>query len=344
VKATLMYGPGDVRVEELATPQIVNPTDAVVKVTVACICGSDLWDYNDSAVVEVGRPRGHEFIGLVESLGSDVTSLSVGDLVVAPFVASCGICDYCLDGLTTSCRKIAFFGHGGEAGGQSEAVRVPNADGTLVKLPVGMDSPLIPSLLTLSDVMCTGHHAAVTAGVQAGETVVVIGDGAVGLCAVIAAKRLGAKDIILMGRHEARTDLGREFGATQVVAERGEAGIVAVKALTNGDGAKRVLECVGTQDAIDTALAVVRSGGVIGRVGAAQYSQIGFGFGPLMSNITITGGVAPARTYIEELMVDVLNGSIQPGKVFDLEVSLDEVAKGYEAMANRTHLKVLVRP
>jgi threonine dehydrogenase-like Zn-dependent dehydrogenase len=344
MKATLMYGPGDVRVEELAYPQVANPTDAVVRVTISCICGSDLWDYNDSAAVEVGRPRGHEFIGVVESIGAEVKNISVGDLVVAPFVASCGVCDFCIEGFTTSCRKIAFFGHVGEPGGQSEAVRVPNADGTLVKLPVGMDSPLIPSLLTLTDVMCTGHHAAVTAGVSTGDSVVVIGDGAVGLCAVIAAKRLGAKEIILMGRHEARTNLGRDFGATQVVAERGEAGVAAVKALTNGDGAKRVLECVGTQDAIDTALAVVRAGGVIGRVGAAQYSKIDFGFAPLMNNVTITGGVAPARIYIDELMVDVLNGSIEPGRVFDLEVSLDDVAKGYEAMANRTHLKAIVRP
>ena len=344
MKATMMYGPGDVRVEELARPELKAPTDAVVRVTLACICGSDLWDYKDSETLDVGRPRGHEFLGVVESIGDSVKTLNVGDLVVAPFVASCGTCDRCTQGHFTSCRSIGFFGHGGEAGGQSEAVRVPHADGTLVKLPVGMDSLLIPSLLTLSDVMCTGHHAAVTAGVKAGETVVVIGDGAVGLCAVIAAKRLGAGRIILMGRHEARTELGREFGATDVVAERGEAGIAAVKALTNGDGAPRVLECVGTQDAIDTALLVVSDFGTVGRVGASQYEKIDFGFMPLMRNISISGGVAPARAYIEELMVDILNGSINPGKVFDLEVSLDDVAKGYEAMSSRTHLKVLVRP
>lgn len=344
MKATFLYGPGDVRVEEIARPVVVEPTDAVVKVDLACVCGSDLWDFKDSAKLEAGRPRGHEFIGTVEAVGSLVTNVKVGDLVVAPFVASCGKCEFCLEGLTTSCRNIGFFGHGGEAGGQSEAVRVPQADGTLVKLPVALDSAFLPSLLTLSDVMCTGHHAAVSAGVKPGETVVVVGDGAVGLCAVIAAKRLGAGRIILMGRHKERTDLGVEFGATDVVAERDAEGIAKVMELTSGLGAKRVLECVGTQSAIDMSLGVVRDGGVIGRVGAAQYDTIAFGFGPLMRNISITGGVAPARAYIEELLPDVLSGKINPGKVFDLEVSLDDVAKGYEAMSNRTHLKVLVKP
>ena len=344
MKATFLYGPGDVRVEELARPVVVKETDAVVKVELACVCGSDLWDFKDSETLDVGRPRGHEFIGTVESVGSEVKSLKVGDLVVAPFVASCGKCEFCREGLHTSCVEIGFFGHGGEAGGQSEAVRVPHADATLVKLPVAVDSPLLPSLLTLSDVMCTGHHAAVTAGVKAGETVVVIGDGAVGLCAVIAAKRLGAGRIILMGRHKERTDLGIEFGATDVVAERDAEGIAKVRDLTGGLGAKRVLECVGTQSAINMSLGVVRAGGVIGRVGAAQYETIDFGFMPLMQNISITGGVAPARAYIEELMPDVLSGKINPGKVFDLTVSLDDVAKGYEAMSNRTHLKVLVKP
>jgi len=221
---------------------------------------------------------------------------------------------------------------------------VTNADGTLVTLPVEVDSPLVPSLLTLSDVMCTGHHAAVTARVQAGETAVVIGDGAVGLCAVIAAKRMGASRIILMGRHEGRTALGREFGATDVVSERDEEGIRKVLELTNGDGAPSVLECVGTASAMEMALGVVRDYGTIGRVGAAQYETIPFGFGPLMRNITISGGVAPARAYIEELMPDILSGKINPGKVFDLTVGLDEVPAGYEAMSKRTALKVLVKP
>jgi threonine dehydrogenase-like Zn-dependent dehydrogenase len=263
---------------------------------------------------------------------------------VAPFVASCGECDYCKKQQFTSCRKIAFFGHEGEAGGQSEKVRVPNADGTLVKLPVSEDSPLLPSLLTLSDVLCTGHHAAITAKVQPGGTAVVIGDGAVGLCAVIAAKRLGAAKIILMGRHEARTNLGVEFGATHVVSERDDEGIAKVRELTGGDGAESVLECVGTASSMKMALGVVKDYGTIGRVGAAQYSEIPFGFGPLMANVSISGGVAPARAYIEELMPDILSGKINPGKVFDLTVSLDDAPNGYKAMASRTHLKVLVKP
>jgi threonine dehydrogenase-like Zn-dependent dehydrogenase len=214
----------------------------------------------------------------------------------------------------------------------------------LVKLPVAPDSELVPSLLTLSDVMCTGHHAAVTAKVKPGETTVVIGDGAVGLCAVIAAKRLGAGRIILMGRHEERTNLGIEFGATDVVSERDEEGIAKVRELTGGDGAESVLECVGTASSMKMALGVVKDYGTIGRVGAAQYEEIPFGFGPLMKNISISGGVAPARAYIEELMPDILSGKINPGKVFDLTVSLNDAPKGYEAMASRKNLKVLVRP
>lgn len=344
MKATVLYGPGDVRVEEMPTPTVQAPTDVVLKVTLACICGSDLWDYIESPKREIGRPRGHEFIGVVESVGSEVKHFAIGDLVVAPFVASCGRCDYCKKHQYTSCREIAFFGHEGEAGGQSQHVRVPHADGTLVKLPVAEDSPLLPSLLTLSDVLCTGHHAAVTAKVQAGGTAVVIGDGAVGLCAVIAAKRLGAEHIILMGRHEGRTNLGRDFGATDVVSERDDEGIAKVRELLGGDGAESVLECVGTASSMKMALGVVKDYGTIGRVGAAQYAEIPFGFGPLMANVSISGGVAPARAYIEELMPDILNGKINPGKVFDLTVSLDDAPSGYEAMAKRTHLKVLIKP
>lgn len=344
MKAIVLYGPGDVRVEEMHEPTIQDPGDVVLRVALACICGSDLWDYIESPQLEVGRPRGHEFIGVIESIGSDVKHFKIGDLVVAPFVASCGECDFCNKRQYTSCRKIAFFGHEGEAGGQSEKVRVPNADGTLVKLPVSEDSPLLPSLLTLADVLCTGHHAAVTAKVRQGETAVVIGDGAVGLCAVIAAKRLGAGRIILMGRHEIRTNLGREFGATDVVSERDELGIAQVRELLGGDGAESVLECVGTTSSMNMALGVVKDYGTIGRVGAAQYKEIPFGFGPLMANVSISGGVAPARAYIEELMPDILSGKINPGKVFDLTVSLVDAPSGYEAMAKRTSLKVLVKP
>ena len=234
---------------------------------------------------------------------------------------------------------------GGELdGGQGEAVRVPQAQGTLVKLPAAADEALLASLLTLSDVFCTGHHAAVKAGVSARTSVTVIGDGAVGLCAVLAARRLGAEQIVLMGHHKQRTDLGREFGATDVIAERGDEGIELVRELTGGDGTHTVLECVGTSGAIDMALGVVRDGGVVSRVGAAQYTEVPMDFGTFLRNITLTGGVAPARAYIEELMPDILDGSIEPGRVFDQTIGLDEVPDGYRAMAERRALKVLIRP
>jgi threonine dehydrogenase-like Zn-dependent dehydrogenase len=252
-------------------------------------------------------------------------------------------CDFCTEGLQTSCRHGGLWGRDGD-GGQGEAVRVPQAQGTLVKLPVGEDSALLPSLLTLSDVFPTGHHCAVKAGVNPRTTVTVIGDGAVGLSAVLAARRLGAERIILMGRHKDRTDLGREFGATDVVAERGEEGVEKVHELTGGDGTHTVLECVGLRPAIETAFAVVRDGGVVSRVGAPQYPEVPMDFDVFMRNVTLTGGVAPARAYIEELLPDVLDGTLQPGRVFDRTVSLEEVPEGYRAMADREALKVLVRP
>jgi threonine dehydrogenase-like Zn-dependent dehydrogenase len=246
--------------------------------------------------------------------------------------------------LQTSCRHGGQWGADGVDGGQGEAVRVPQAQGTLVKLPVGEDAALLASLLTLSDVFCTGHHAAVTAGVNPRTTVTVIGDGAVGVSAVLAAERLGAERIILMGRHKDRTDLGREFGATDVVAERGDDGIARIRELTGGDGTHTVLECVGTQQAIDMSIGIVRAGGAIGRVGAAQYERVPLGFDTLMRNVTVTGGVAPARAYIEQLLPDVLDGRIQPGRVFDRTVGLNDVPDGYRAMADREALKVLIQP
>ena len=241
-----MYQAGDVRVESVPDPVLHEPTDAIVRVTSACICGSDLWPYQSMPPNEQGRRMGHEFIGIVEEVGAEVSGFAAGDLVVAPFVWSDNTCDFCTAGLQIACRHGGGWGAPGVDAGQGEAVRVPLAQGTLVKLPVAPDSALMPSLLTLSDVYCTGHHGAVTAGVQAGHTVTVIGDGAVGLCGVLAAKRLGAEQIILMGRHTDRTDLGREFGATDVVAARGEEGVERVLELTRGDGTHAVLECVGT--------------------------------------------------------------------------------------------------
>ncbi|MFF1739921.1 zinc-binding dehydrogenase [Streptomyces mirabilis] len=344
MRATLIYGAGDVRVEEVPDPRIQRPTDAVVRVVRSCICGSDLWPYGSRPPTEHGDRIGHEFLGVVEDIGAEVSGLKSGDLVVAPFVYADNTCDFCREGLHTSCRHGGFWATDGVDGGQGEAVRVPHAQGTLVKLPVGADSALLPSLLTLSDVLCTGHHCAVTAGVTPRTTVTVVGDGAVGLSAVLSAKRLGAERIILMGRHKARTDLGRDFGATDVVAERGEEGVARVRELTGGDGTHTVLECVGTLPAFEMALGVVRAGGTISRVGAPQYDQAPLGFEVFMNNITVTGGVAPARAYIEELLPDVLEGKIEPGRVFDRTVSVDEVPDGYRAMAAREALKVLVQP
>jgi len=345
MRATYMYGAGDVRVIDVPDPVITYPTDALVRVVRASICGSDLHPYHSMPTTADGSSMGHEFLGTVEDTGRDVTKIKKGDLVIAPFAWSDGTCDFCREGLQTSCRHGGFWNAGGVGGGQAEAVRVPLADGTLVPVPVGEDSPLLPSLLTLSDVYGTGYHAATKANVTPRTTVTVVGDGAVGLMAVLSAKRLGAERIILMGRHVARTDLGREFGATDVVAERGEEGIAHVRDLTDGDGTQVVLEAVGHMPAYQQSVGVVRPGGVISRVGVPQYDDAPVGFGSLFGpNITLTGGPAPARAYIETLLPDILNGTVEPGKVFDREIALDAVPDGYQAMDDRSALKVLVRP
>ena len=344
MRATVIHGAGDVRVETVPDPVIQRPADALVRVVRACICGSDLWPYGSMPASEGGERIGHEFLGVIEDAGSEVEGFARGDLVVAPFVWSDGTCDFCLEGLQTSCRHGGLWARNGIDGGQGEAVRVPLAQGTLVKLPVAPDSALLPSLLTLSDVFPTGHHCAVKAGVNPRTTVTVIGDGAVGLCAVLAAKRLGAERIILMGGHADRTDLGVEFGATDVVTERGTEGIERVRELTGGDGTHAVLECVGYRQAVETALGVVRDGGVVSRVGAPQYPELPLDFGTFFRNITLTGGVAPARAYIGDLLPDVLDGRVEPGRVFDCAVGLDGVPDGYRAMADRKALKVLITP
>lgn len=344
MRATVIYGAGDVRVEQVPDPVLTEPTDALVRVVRSCICGSDLWPYGSRPATQHGDRIGHEFLGVVEDVGGEVAGFKRGDLVVAPFVWADNTCDFCREGLQTSCRHGGIWARDGIDGGQGEAVRVPQATGTLVKLPVSEDSALLPSLLALSDVFPTGHHCAVTAGVNPRTTVTVIGDGAVGLSAVLAAKRLGAERIILMGRHKDRTDLGREFGATDVVAQRGAEGVERVRELTGGDGTHTVLECVGLKPAIETAFAVVRDGGTVSRVGAPQYPDVPADFGVFLRNITLTGGVAPARAYIDELLPDILAGRVEPGKVFDRTVRLDQVPDGYRAMADRSALKVLIRP
>jgi threonine dehydrogenase-like Zn-dependent dehydrogenase len=337
-----MYGAGDVRIENVPDATLIEPTDALVRVTHAAICGSDLWPYKSMPPSESGRRMGHEFVGIVEAVGPDVRSVKRGDLVVSPFLWSDGTCVFCHEGLQSSCLHGGRYGWGDVDGGQGEAVRVPQADGTLVVLPVTPDNALLPSLLTLADVMGTGHHAAVTAGVSRGKTVAVIGDGAVGLCGVIAAKRLGAEQIILLGSHTARTALGTVFGATNIVTERGAAAHAHVQELTGGFGAHSVLECVGHGAAMQTALDIVRPGGAIGRVGIPQESTIPDAIGTFFRNVTIGGGPAPVRAYIEELLPDVLEGRIEPGRVFDRVVDIDGIPGGYQAMNHREAIKVLV--
>ena len=342
MRATVMYGAGDVRIETVPDARLVESTDALVRVTRSCICGSDLWPYNQMESSETGQRMGHEFIGVVEAVGSDVRNVKVGDVVVAPFAWSDGTCVFCQEGLHTSCLHGGWWARNGIDGGQGEAVRVPQADGTLVVLPVGPDDVLMPSLLTLSDVMGTGHHAALAAKVGPGKTVAVVGDGAVGLCGVIAARRLGAEQIIILGRRPDRIGLAKEFGATDVVSERGEEAVERVRELTDGFGAHSVLECVGYEESTVTALRIARPGGAVGRVGLPQQESIPTTLTTFFDNVTIAGGPAPARAYIEELLPDVLEGTIDPGRVFDRVVGLDEVPDGYRAMNEREAIKVMV--
>ncbi|WP_409055027.1 zinc-dependent alcohol dehydrogenase family protein [Streptomyces sp. SYP-A7185] len=345
MRATVIHGPTDIRIVEAPDPMVQKPTDAVVRVVNACICGSDLWAYRGVASRTAGQRIGHEFVGIVEAVGSEVRELRSGDFVVAPFVWSDGTCAYCREGLQTSCPQGGFWGSVGADGGQGEAVRVPFADATLVKLPkeTAHEEKLLPGLLALSDVMSTGHHAAVTARVRPGSTVAVVGDGAVGLCGVLAARRLGADRIISLGRHEQRTAIARSFGATDVIAERGEAAIEAVKELTGGQGAHAVLEAVGTEESMRTAISIARDGGAVGYVGVPHGGGAGVDISQMFDrNVTLAGGVAPARAYIPELLPDVLSGAIDPGLVFDRTVGLDGVPEGYEAMNDRTALKVRI--
>ena len=344
MRATLMYAAGDVRVEDVPDPSIVEPTDAIIRITSACICGSDLWPYADLEPTERGRPMGHEAIGLVEDVGPDVRTVKPGDLVVMPFAFSDGTCAFCHEGLHTACVHGGFFDGLSTGAAQAEALRVPLADGTLYPLQVGEDDALMPSLLTLSDVLGTGHHAAVVAGVKAGDSVAVVGDGAVGLCGVIAARRLGAEQVIIMGRHEDRTSLALELGATDVVAERGDEAVQRVRELTGGFGVHAVLEAVGTEQSTQTSVEIARPGGAVGRVGVPHYAAIPLAQPMFFKNVKVGGGPAPVRAYIDELLPDILDGKIEPGRVFDRTVGLDGVPDGYRAMADRESIKVLVTP
>jgi threonine dehydrogenase-like Zn-dependent dehydrogenase len=339
-----MYAAGDVRIENVPDPTIEEPTDAVIRVTRACICGSDLWPYKTLQPSDGARVMGHEAIGVVEEVGADVRTVEVGDVVVMPFAFSDGTCIFCDEGLQTECIHGGFFGNPEVPGAQSEAVRIPQADGTLYVLPVSEDDALMPSLLTLSDVMGTGHHAAAVANVGPGASVAVVGDGAVGLCGVIAAKRLGAEQIVIMGRHADRIALASDFGATDVVSERGPEAVERVKQLSGGFGVDAVLECVGLDQSMETAIEVARPGGAVGRVGVPQHESMPGAQTSFYKNIRIGGGPAPVRAYIDELLPDVLEGRIEPGRVFDQVVDLDGVPEGYRAMNDRESIKVLVKP
>ena len=342
MRAAIFEKPGAVGVGERPDPGIENPTDAVVRVTLSCVCGSDLWFYRGETPFEQG-PIGHEFIGIVEDVGSEVTSVSKGDLVIAPFAYSDGTCPHCLHGVQTACDNGGFFPVAGGDGGQGEAVRVPQADGTLVAVPgSGHSDETLASLLTLSDVMGTGHHAAVCARVKEGDVVAVVGDGAVGLSAVLAARRLGAERIIALSRNPVRQELAKEFGATDLVEGRGEEAVNAVRELTNGVGADATLECVGTKQSMDTALSIARPLSMVGYVGVPHGVEFPVG-AMFFRNRGVLGGPAPARAYIPELLPDVLEERINPGKVFDYETSLDDIGEAYAAMDERRAIKSLVR-
>lgn len=339
MRATILKSPGQIRLEEVPDATVEEDTDAVVRVVATCICGSDLWPYRGVGA-EQTEPRriGHEYVGVVEQIGTEVSQVTVGDFVIGPFLYSCGTCAFCRLGVQTSCVS-----GGSYHGCQAELIRVPQADGTLVVVPGSPEEAVLAHLLTLSDVFATGHHAAVVAGVTEGTTVAVVGDGAVGLSAVMAAKRLGASTIVAMSRHADRQELAREFGADHVVAERGKEGAAAVTEIFDGIGADAVLECVGTNDSMAQAFRSVRPGGTVGYVGLPHDVTLNARV-MFYRNTNLAGGVAPVRAYIPELLPDVLDGTIEPGRVFDRTLPLSQVAEGYRAMDERTAIKVMLRP
>ncbi len=343
MRASVFYGAGDVRVEQVSDPRIEQPTDAVVRVTHACICGSDLWPYRGINAWQPGWRLGHEFIGVVEEIGAEVRTVKRGDRVLAPFSFSDGTCEVCLRGLHSSCLHGGGWGATTD-GGQAEGVRVQQADGTLVVIPSGLhdDDPMLRNMTLLTDVMATGHHAAVAAQTRRGGTVAVIGDGAVGLCGVLAARRLGAERIIAVGHHADRLALARSFGATDVVDGDDEQATAAVLELTSG-GAESVMECVGNKAAMDVSFAVARIGGTVGFVGQPHGTDVVNIRRMFRDNVALRGGLAPVRAYIADLMPDVLAGTLDPSPVLDMTVALDGVPEGYKAMDSRQALKVLVR-
>lgn len=338
MRATFLHAPGDVRVQERDKPSIQQPTDAVIRIVAACVCGSDLWPYRGADKISAPIPMGHEYVGVVEEVGADVKNVHVGQFVVGSFFASDNTCEICLSGYQSGCIHRQ---HIGDA--QAEFLRVPMADGTLVATPVMPDADKVPSLLAASDVLGTGWFAAKAAEVGPGKTVAVVGDGAVGLLGVLAAKHMGAERIIAMSRHAARQGLAREFGATDIVEERGDEGVKKIRELTGGLGAHSVLEAVGTQESMMQAIRATRAGGHVGYVGVAHDVSLP-GLEMFFSHIHLHGGPAPVRDYLPELIDLIINGEINPGKVFDLELPLEEAAQAYKAMDERRAIKVLLRP
>ena len=338
MRATTIHAPGDIRVSDVPDPRITAPTDAVIKVTAGCICGSDLWPYRGENDIDAGSTIGHECVGVVEEVGAEVTSFKPGDFVIVPFCHSDNTCAHCRAGVQSACTN-----QGWTVSGQAEYALVTQAEGSLVKTDGMPDASLVPSLLTLSDVMATGWHAAITSGVREGGTAVVVGDGAVGLCGVLAAAQMGAEKVIAMSRHEPRQEIARRFGATHVIAERDQAGIEAVMEITGGVGADAVLECVGTDQAIQTAFGIARPGSTVGFVGVPHGVEL-----PVrrmfQKNVGLAGGIAPVRAYLPELLKLVQDGTINPGLVFDRTLPLAEVAEGYRAMDQRESIKVLIQP
>ncbi len=338
MRGTVLYGPGDVRFEDREDPRIEKPTDAVIRIAATCVCGSDLWPYRGLQPIDGPTPMGHEYCGVVEEVGSAVRSVKPGQFVVGSFATSDNTCPNCLHGYQSSCVHREFMTRA-----QAPMLRVPLADGTLVPTKDVPPDDLAPSLLTTSDVLGTGWFAADAANVKPGSTVVVVGDGAVGLLAVLSAKQMGAERIIAMSRHEKRQRLAREFGATDVVTERGDEGVARIVDMTNGIGADSVLECVGTPESMMQAVHCTRKGGCVGYVGVPHGVELK-GEDLFFAHVHLHGGPAPVRRYLPELIDLVLNGTINPGKVFDLVLPLDQVAEGYRAMDERRAIKTLLRP
>jgi threonine dehydrogenase-like Zn-dependent dehydrogenase len=338
MKGTVLYGPRDVRFEERDEPTIIEPTDAIIRISATCVCGSDLWPYRGISTFPEPSPMGHEYCSIVEEVGSAVTSVKPGQFVIGSFATSDNTCPHCRAGYQSSCMHREFMTRA-----QAPVLRVPLADGTLVATPNVPPDDMIPSLLTTSDVLGTGWFAADAANVKPGSTVVVVGDGAVGLLAVLSAKQMGAGRIIAMSRHDSRQKLAGEFGATDIVAERGDEGVARIKELTDGIGADAVLECVGTHDSMMQAINSTRPGGSVGYVGVPHGVEIN-GEGLFFTHVRLHGGPAPVRRFLPDLIDLVWNRKINPGKVFDLTLPLEEVAEGYRAMDERRAIKVLLRP